>query len=385
MKLLKLVVLLASLPLLASGGTALYHAAGNRRQTSVTCEQFIRQPPRALWLRVSGCDFDYLGAGYRQSNGRIAELFFPVRPPAQSRTTPAVLVVATRDPQVLAMAEETLGNDRVPDQEAFLVMMLRIVTMLKVSREVEGYARAGTFELPHTRRALAGLDAPLAPQVVVLDLHARPAFLLPGLRTAAGLVLFGVAVALGRHASARRRDRSSIEEAQTLGDPVGIDHTKELGLLPSPAGIHLASPAEHVDSTRGPTPFVPSPARCLPAVMLLNLDASADLAAIEHVPPLGSRSEISNRVTEVLGGCSIDAQGTGALRGIDWRLHLDLGPDDQVWTVVAKAVGEGAIRALETLAHLTGWRMFVPKLGVFVDPAHLRELAAPRFTDSGRS
>jgi hypothetical protein len=381
MKLLTLVVMLASLPLLASGGTALYHAARNRHQTSVTCEQFIRQPPRALWLRVSGCDFDYLGAGYRQSNRRIAELFFPVRPPAQSRTTPAVLVVATKDPQVLAIAEDTLGNDRVPDQETFLVMMLRIVTMLKVSREVEGYARAGTFELPHTRRALAGLDAPLAPQVVVLDLHARPAFLPPAVRTAAGLVLVGVAVVLGRRASARHRKLSPTDEPRTLEDPV--DDATELTLLPSLTESSLASATQHVDSSRGPTSGIPSPARCLPAVMLLNLDASADLTAIEHVAPLGSRSEISNRVTEVLGGCSIDQQGTGAVRGRDWRLHLDLGPDEQVWTVVAKAVGEGAIRALETLAHLTGWRMFVPKLGVFVDPAHLRELAAPRFTDPG--
>ena len=141
MKLFTAALLLVSLVFLAHGGEALYHAATNRQPVIVTCDQFVRQRPNALWLRVTGCDADYLGAGYRESKGGLNELFLPMRPPSQSPTSPVALVVATNDPQVLAIAGTTVGNNQQPDQDAYAAMMRRIVTMLRASKEVEGYAR----------------------------------------------------------------------------------------------------------------------------------------------------------------------------------------------------------------------------------------------------
>ena len=138
MKLLTFALLSVSILLVALGGEGIYHGVLNRQQMALTCEEFAAQPPGSLWLRVSGCDIDYLGAGYRESKGQIVELFFPMRPAGQARTAPAGLVVATKDPEVLAVAQNTIGGGQQPDQEAFLVMMLRIVTMLKVSRESRG-------------------------------------------------------------------------------------------------------------------------------------------------------------------------------------------------------------------------------------------------------
>ena len=226
---------------------------------------------------MSGCDIDYLGAGYRESKGRIIELFFPVRPAAQARATPAALVVATRDSDVLALAQNTIGGGQQPDQEAFLVMMLRIVTMLKVSREVEGYARSGVMELLRTRRALGGLSAPLAPQVVVLDLHARPDFLFPGVETALGVLLLIPSVRLlGRRAPRRANRRRSRMPPDLAGRPAP---------------------------------------RRLPGLMLLNLDPEADASAVEHAPPLGTRVEVAQRLSDVFAGFHVDGEGRGTLHG----------------------------------------------------------------------
>ena len=297
MKLIKIALLLVSILLLAIGGEGVYHAARSRQQLALTCEQFTGPPPGSLWLRVSGCDIDYLGAGYRESKGQISELFFPIRPPAQARTTPAALVVATSDSDVLAVAQSTIGGGRQPDQEAFLVMMLRIVTMLKVSREVEGYARSGVMELLRTRRALTGLNAPLAPEVLVLDLHARPSFLLPGIEAGAGLFLLALSLTLFRRRSRGRAKAAAVE------------------------------PATDAAMLAGPGP------RRLPRLMLLNLDPEADLGAVEHAAPLGSRGEVERRIAEVLPGFRVDPAGLGTWRGEDWSLALHLGGEENVWTV----------------------------------------------------
>ncbi len=343
MKLFTAALLLVSLVFLAHGGEAVYHAATNRQPVIVTCDQFVRQRSRALWLRVTGCDVDSLGAGYRESHGRLDELFLPVRPPSQPTTSPVALVVATNDPQVLAIAGTTIGNNQQPDQDAYAGMMRRIVTMLRASKEVEGYARSGLMERLQTRRALAGLTAPLAPDVVVLDLHARPSFVRAGIEAGLGLVLMLIAITWPR---GRQQAGVEVEE------------------LP-------------VESPREEPPVAPA-VRRLPSVMLLNLGPSAGLSELESAPPLGPRDQVGGRIGGILGATEADRDGRAAASGPGWSLAFDLGQEDQVWTITVEALGsDRSIDALERLARETGWRIFVPKLGTFVDPPALKQVPPP--------
>jgi hypothetical protein len=123
----------------------------------------------------------------------------------------------------------------------------------------------------------------------------------------------------------------------------------------------------------GPAEQLPadSPApipRQLPAIMLLNLDASAGAIAIEHAPPIGSRADTAGKIREALGDVELDGEGHAIARAPGWSLALDLGREEPVWTVTAHAFGEGSVAALHTLVRRTGWRLFIPKLGRFVDP-----------------
>jgi len=325
MKLLTAAVLLVSLVFLAHGGEGLYRAATNRQPVAVTCDHLVQQRPRALWLRVSGCDIDYLHAGYRESNGHLDELFFPMRPPSQPPTVPVVLVVATSDPQVLEIASTTIGNNQQPDQETYLVMMLRIVTVLRASKEVDGYARSGVIERIQTRRALAGLTAPLAPDFIALDLHANPSFVTPGIEAGIGLALLLACFALRRRAP--------------LAAPVGQGR---------------------VDARR------------LPVVMLLNLEPSATASDLENAPPFGSHEEVSERIVAILGPFDGPTDRRKTVQGPGWSLALDFGGDERVWTITADARGsDGSVAALERLARKTGWQIFVPKLGTFIEPGAL--------------
>ena len=66
------------------------------------------------------------------------------------------------------------------------------------------------------------------------------------------------------------------------------------------------------------------------------------------------------------------AQGLGTWQGEDWLLSLHLGGEEIVWTVTVAVHGDEAIDALDALVAATGWRVFAPKLGVFVTPSSMR-------------
>ncbi|MEP6914077.1 MAG: hypothetical protein ABJC89_00455 [Acidobacteriota bacterium] len=356
MKLLETVCLLASLPLVTLGGDGLYEAARNRQPVTVTCEEYLRNPPPALWLRISGCDVDYLNMGYQQANGRVVALFFPVRLPAQ-RSAPAPLVAATRDPEAVAMVQETLTSGQQADSESFLVSMLRVVTKLRVSREIEGYARRGVLDNWRTGATRRGIKVPLAQRFAVVDLHARPSVLLPAVATMGGVLLLGLGLMLRARRPVSTKESRGDAEAPSLADPAPEIRIEAPGEMPAAA-------------------FLP-PSRRLPGVMLLNLGAFDDASAIEHAPPIGSRAEVTRSIRNALGDVDLDGNRNATARGTGWSLDLDFGSDEPVWTVTATARGDGSLPALQRLARDTGWRLFIPRLGGFVDPADLGQVPRP--------
>lgn len=330
---LKFALLAVGIPLLALGGEGLYHAARNRQQVPMSCEQFVRQRPPELWLRLSACDLDYDTPGYRESNGRIAEIFFPVRAVRQPKSMPAPLLVATSDPDALAIVQATIGDGRQPDQEAVTVMMLRVVTLLKASREIEGVARAGLFELLQTKRSLQSFPVPLDAHYVVIDLHARPQVVVFGIEAGVGLLALLLFLVAGR-------------------------------------GRAKALPAE---------PAVEAPATPVPVMLLLNLDRAAGTEAIEHAPPLGSREETIAALRRALGDIRFEDGGRGTFTRPDFTIEIDLGVHDPVWAATVRASGAGAKSALRALAGTTGWRLYVPKRGIFMDGIESPEQDERRF------
>ena len=314
---LRLVALALGVPLLAHGAEGLYYAARNTELVSVACDQFMQTPPRARWLRVTGCDIDYTHPAFSASSGRVSELFFAMRLRSQPASAPASLVVATRNADALAIADQGLGHGTQVDEETFTVAMLRIVNLLRAAREVDGYARNGVLERAFTRRALADFTAALAPDAIVLDLHAQPTMVRPAIEAAAGVLLVVAGVL-------RRRAR-------------GTQATASAALLE----------------------------RCLPPAMLLNLEI-AERREIEYAPPLGTRDDVVAQISGVLGPVTDEGGGRYRVGENDWSLTLDLGRDDPVWTATADARGsEAALDALDRLARETRWRVYVPRLGSF--------------------
>ena len=328
--LLRVVLVLISLPLLIHGGEGLYVALTNREVEEISCDDYLDLGSGKAWLRISGCELDYLNVGYRDgaagplqrflqgASPEISELLFPARRNGDDASEPARLVVSTRDPVVLAIAERVLSGNGSRDQESFLVTMLQVVTAMRASKEVDGTLRR-PLEMLRTRGSIAALRAPLAEDFAVLDLHQRPGSLVPGAEVLGGLLALALAV--------RRRRRTV--------DAVAVA------------------------------------VRSGPQLMLLNLPQGATRGDIEHAPPLGSQNEVRSLIVMSMPGIEFDDEGRGTFTVRAGSVDFDLRTDDPVVTAVVTVRGN-ASPAVARLLDETGWQAFAPKTGVFVRVNDLR-------------
>jgi hypothetical protein len=335
---LRIALLLVGLPLLGHGGDSLYHAAGSQSQVSVSCQDYQRSPPRSGWLRVKGCEIDYVRAGYRESRGRVTELFVPIRPLGSSPAQPAALVLSTRDPALLAIVERGLAGPAQKDREAFLVMMLKIVTAMGISSQIDGYTRS-PLEMLRTRVGLAAIKAPLEDGFAVLDLGARPRLLFPILEFLGGAVTL-LTLLFRSGSRGRRVNEQPFEPTATMPPPEGT--------APSPSAV----------GTQPETRFR--------RLMLVNLPPQAAPSELEKAPPLGHQAGVRSALTSVLPGITFDAGGVGHFQRPDHSIRLDLGRAPEVWTATLDVTGDAAPAALRRLITQTGWQAYAPLLGRFL-------------------
>jgi hypothetical protein len=106
----------------------------------------------------------------------------------------------------------------------------------------------------------------------------------------------------------------------------------------------------------------------LRGLLLLNLKPDDGLEQIETAPPLGRRDEVIMALQGVAPGMSFDAAGRADYVAEDYRLTIDLGPGNPVHTAVAAAEGDTGVELLRAVMEREGWRAYVPKAGVFVEP-----------------
>lgn len=334
----RIALLLVSIPLLVHGADGLYHSLRSRSQAVISCEAFARQPPTSHWVRITGCDADYLRAGYRESGGRITELLLPMTAPDVPAGGPVSLIASSTDPEVLALTEQAVRGPGATSQNAFLVAMLQVVTETGAAREVVGLARS-PLEMARSRGALDAIRAPLASNVVVVDLGRRPGPLLPGIAFVAGLLALLMAVVL----SVRARRRTPLDAARRGPEEI-------------PAGV---------DPALRQTPE-------FRRLMLVNLPPNAPAAELENATPLGTQHSVRSALAQVLPGITFNDHGLGQFNHADHTMLFDLGDGPQVWTATVDVTGDAAPEALRDLIMQTGWRAYAPRLGRFITAADLK-------------
>jgi hypothetical protein len=349
---LKLIPIAPALVLFVLSGEGLYHASRSREPVALTCDQFSRSRPSSHLVRLVDCVIDYTGAGYRESGGRLTELFVPVRPTGAPPAQPASLVAATRDGSALAIADSVLGGGRgATPEQSVAVMQKAIGAVQQQGAVIEGLVRSTIIDQVRARRLLSGLATPVAANAAIVDLGARPSFVTPLAEVAGGVLLLALTALLLR--------RGPREIAVSV--PAAI----AAAALPSPAAARSGAfdrGASYQDTPPGMVPL---------KVMLLNLDAAAGADALEHAPPLGTRDEVVAILKGVVPDLAADPQRGPVLVGAAGALTVDLGSDDPVATAVLEGRSEAGPAIVREILDMTGWRAFAPKRGRFIDADEL--------------
>jgi len=371
--LIRLALLLVSLPLLAHGAEGLYHAFRSRVQAHVTCEQFRRERPSSGWLLLTDCEIDYVRAGYRETRGRVTELFFPLRAVGSSPAQPSALVAATRDPALLAIVDRALAGPAQRDQEAFLVMMLQVVTSMGAAKSVEGLTRS-PLEMLRVRGALGDIKAPLDPGFTVLDFREQPRLMFPAIEATLGaqalFLLVFLSTARRRHPTAQDvyvkedspRPWQRVEATVPAPDAAPIVEVEEFPFLPE-----AATPPPVADATRAAEAHARrAPAQDFRRLMLVNVPPHSPPSVLEHAAPLGTESAVRSALLRVLPGIAFNFKGVGHFNRPDHAIVVDPGTAPDVWTATIDVTGEAAGAALKNLVMQTGWQVYAPKLGRFL-------------------
>jgi hypothetical protein len=354
-------IFVPAVALLMLGAEGVYHSIRAREEVTTSCDQFARARPSSPRVHLTGCEIDYAAAAYRESGTRIEELYLPVRPAGEG-TGPAPIVVATRDPTAIAVAQSVLGGSRVTTPEQSIAVMRRVVEVLRIATAIDGLTRTGVIERLRSRRILSGFATPVANDVSVIDLRGTPDFLRPAIPLAAGLLLALVPLLRSRRAPA---DVVPEPSAGGLDLDLLVDYAHDEYFPVTPESGDEAGPLVRAESS----------SVTLPGLLLLNLDVSAGPESIESAPPLGARADIVAILSGVIPDLHAD-HGPRRLTRPDGAVRLDLGLHDPVPTVVVEARGQGGIALVKEVLLMTGWRAFVPKTGLFVSVDDLEALAA---------
>ncbi|HET7220399.1 MAG TPA: hypothetical protein VFJ02_20230 [Vicinamibacterales bacterium] len=347
---MKALLLVPAAALVALGGDGFYHALRSRERITIDCNDFARARPRSHRVLVTGCEIDYAAAGYREADGRIEELFLPARP--VGRGVPAPLVIATRNPSALALAQTVAGGGKSSAPQQSVAVMEKAAAAAGATGAVDGLIRSGIVEQIKTRRVLSGLlGAAVAPEAVMIDLHENAGFGRPILALAAGLLLGAVALLPFRSRRSRAASIASTPDSTAAVLPHG--HS-------SPSTVML------------------------PRLLLLALDVTAGPDAIETAPPLGSRRDVIAILTGVIPDVHADATGR-VLSRADSSIAVDLGAHDPVATAIVDARGEAGVALVKEILLMTGWRAFAPKTGLFVSANELAAIGALAADDRDRT
>ncbi len=182
---------IGALYLMWMGGQGLYTSVKNRTPMELACEHYDDVKPNKEWLRLTGCDLNLMESSYKEENGKAVELFIPARGPGEKEGDPIYVLLATDDEDLLALTNEMMNFET---ERELMNYFSKHRSKLHFKRDVQGLVRYGVDLDDSDRAELAGLDAALAPDFVIVDDGKDPAFAKSLGFLGGGIVLFlGVA------------------------------------------------------------------------------------------------------------------------------------------------------------------------------------------------
>ncbi len=190
---------LAALGMIWFGEEGVRTSLQNRDVVTLKAAEYAATKSDARWLKLTDCFLSFDCAAMREKDGRVDEVFVPVRPLGDDGTGKVHVLLASRDARYLSIVkqlEEAKGGEEMtkvaadPRNDGFH------------DRAFQGLVQEGVDLNKSERQKLAGLQRFLTPDFVILDHGKEP-------NMTRGLVLVGGGLAIlafffGRRLFARK-------------------------------------------------------------------------------------------------------------------------------------------------------------------------------------
>lgn len=179
---------LLTLALLWGGGQGVYEALRNRSPQEMTCEQAEKTPPSGSWLHLTGCRVNVMEAAYKTRFGvPIDDIFIPLTSAGPGKK-PVRFVLATKDPEIIAVVKEMAALDE-KDKGALFTFLAKNAKRLVRDKDVKGMVQSGIDKNDKVQRRLRDVNKDLVADFVVIDEGREPGFLWSAFLLTGGVVL----------------------------------------------------------------------------------------------------------------------------------------------------------------------------------------------------
>ena len=187
---------LLTIALLWAGGQGVYEAVRNRAPESLSCEQAQKTPPRSAWVHLTGCSVNVMEAAYKVTSAGqpTDDIFIPLTAKEPGETKTVRFVLATKDPDIVAVVKEMTAVDG-KDQSAFFAFLGKNANRLVRDKDVTGMVQSGISKNDSIHKRLRELNKGLVEDFVVIDEGREPALMWSLLLLAGGVIILLLFVA----------------------------------------------------------------------------------------------------------------------------------------------------------------------------------------------
>ena len=159
------------------GAQGIYTAIKNRNPIAMSCDEYSRTKPKAEWLIITNCVLDLTDGAYeslKHQNVEVPmELFIPVRSATRRAPGKDLILLATRDPELMKTVREM---ESLATKEELKDWLARNTDRVFVRRDVRGLVKFGVELDTQKRRQLEKLQDNLADDFIILEEGRRPEF-----------------------------------------------------------------------------------------------------------------------------------------------------------------------------------------------------------------
>ncbi len=172
---MKKLAFLAMIGLLWVSGQGFYEAWSYKAPVTEPCDAALAGAPRSGWVHFTGCRVNVMEATYMtRGSGEVTdEIYLVLAPRGASATQPVHYLLATKDPDVIAVVKEMAAIDG-KDKRALYGFLAKNITRLVRDKDVIGMPQTWLDRSNKTDKRLRESNKNLADDFVILDEGRQP-------------------------------------------------------------------------------------------------------------------------------------------------------------------------------------------------------------------